>query len=45
VEQVSAKDWMRLVRDYNVRSRFLSRDTGRLARFINKLPYFRLKRS
>lgn len=44
VKQVSAKDWMLLVRDHNVRSFYLSKYAARLARFINKLPYFRLKR-
>jgi SAM-dependent methyltransferase len=44
VEQVSACDWMMLARDYNVRSLSLSKYAARLARFINKLPYFRFKR-
>jgi SAM-dependent methyltransferase len=44
VEHISARDWMLLVRDYNVRSLYLSKYAARLARFINKLPYFRLKR-
>lgn len=44
VEQVSARDWMLLARDYNVRSLYLSKYAAKLARFINKLPYFRLKR-
>ena len=43
-EQVSARDWMMLARDYNVRSLYLSKYAARLARFINKLPYFRSKR-
>ena len=45
VEQISAKDWMHLARDYNVRSLYLSKYLGRVARFIDKLPYFRLKRA
>jgi SAM-dependent methyltransferase len=44
VKQVSAGDWLLLARDYNVRSFYLSKYAARLARFINKLPYFRLKR-
>jgi len=44
VEQISVSDWMQLVRDYNVRSLYLSKYAVKLARFINKLPYFRLKR-
>ena len=44
VERVAARDWMLLVRDYHVRSLYLSKYAARLARFINKLPYFRLKR-
>lgn len=44
VKQVSAMDWIRLARDYNVRSHYLSRPAGWLARFINKLPYFKLMR-
>jgi len=45
VEQVSPKNWLLLAREYNVRSLYLSKYGGRLARFINKLPYFRLKRA
>lgn len=44
VEHVSARDWLRLAGDYNVRSLYFSRHAGWLARFINKLPYFRLNR-
>ncbi len=44
VEQVSVWDWMRLARDYNVRGHYLSKYAARLARFISKLPYLRLKR-
>jgi len=45
VEQVSPGDWIQLIRDYNVRSLYFSKFTGRLTRFINKLPYFRFKRA
>ncbi len=45
VEQTSARDWILLARDYNVRSLYLSKYAARLARFINKLPYFRIKHS
>jgi len=45
VEQVSTKDRTQLVSDYNVRSLYLSKYVGQLTRFINKLPYFRLKRA
>ena len=45
VEQVSTRDWLQLANDYHVRSLYLSRHVGRLARFINKLPYFRFKRA
>jgi SAM-dependent methyltransferase len=44
VEQVSSRDWIRLAKDYNVRTYYLSRPAGWLARFINKLPYFKLMR-
>jgi len=44
LEQASPRDWMLLARDYNVRSLYLSRYAAGLARFITKLPYFRLKR-
>jgi SAM-dependent methyltransferase len=44
VERVSTGDWWRLVRSYDVRSNFLSRYVGPVARFINKLPYFRIKK-
>jgi SAM-dependent methyltransferase len=44
VEHANAGDWMMLARDYNVRSLYLSKYAARLARFINKLPYFRFKR-
>ena len=43
VDKVSVKDWIRLTRDHNVRSSYLSKYAARLARFINKLPYFRLQ--
>jgi len=45
MEQVSPKNWLLLASDYNVRSLYLSKYGGRLARFINKLPYFRFKRA
>jgi SAM-dependent methyltransferase len=45
VEKVLPADWLHLVRDYHIRSLYLSKFVGRLARFINKLPYFRLKRA
>jgi SAM-dependent methyltransferase len=45
VEQVSARDWLLLAADHNVRSLYLSRYAAKLARFIAKLPYFRLKRA
>src|SRR6266498_172422 len=45
VEQTSARDWILLARDYNVRSLYLSKYAAMLARFINKLPYFRIKHS
>jgi 2-polyprenyl-3-methyl-5-hydroxy-6-metoxy-1,4-benzoquinol methylase len=45
VEQVSPRNWLLLARDYNVRSLYLSKYGGWLARFINKLPYFRFKRA
>ena len=44
VKHISARDWVLLVRDYNVRSLYLSKYSARPARFINKLPYFRLTR-
>lgn len=44
VERVALKDWGILVRDYDVRSIYLSRYFGTAARFINKLPYFRLRK-
>jgi SAM-dependent methyltransferase len=43
-EQVASQDWWALVRDYEVRSLYLSRYFGTAARFINKLPYFRFKK-
>jgi len=42
-ERIYVKEWMRLMRDYNVRSLYLSKYIRRLARFIDKLPYFRFK--
>lgn len=45
VEQVSLENWVLLAREYNVRSLYLSKYASRLARFINKIPYFRLKRA
>ena len=45
VEQVSSRNWLLLARDYNVRSLYLSKYAGWLARFINKLPYFRFKQA
>jgi SAM-dependent methyltransferase len=45
VEQVAVKDWIQLVKDYNVRSHYLSKYAAQPARFINKLPYFRLNRA
>jgi 2-polyprenyl-3-methyl-5-hydroxy-6-metoxy-1,4-benzoquinol methylase len=45
VERVSTKDWTQLVRDYNVRSVYLSKHARKAARFIDKLPYFRFKRA
>lgn len=45
VENVSTNDWIKLARDYNVRSLYLSRYAGRFARFIDKLPYVRFKRA
>ena len=44
VERVSARDWFKLARDYNVTSLYFSRHARWLAQFINKLPYFRLNR-
>jgi SAM-dependent methyltransferase len=44
VERVATRQWMLLARDYNVRSLYLSRHAAKLARFISKLPYFRMKR-
>lgn len=44
VDRVTAKDWMQLMQDYNVRSLYLSKYAAKLARFVNKLPYFRFKR-
>jgi 2-polyprenyl-3-methyl-5-hydroxy-6-metoxy-1,4-benzoquinol methylase len=41
LDRVSTEDWLFLIRDYNVRSIYLSRYTGRLARFIEKLAYYR----
>jgi SAM-dependent methyltransferase len=43
-ELVSTREWWALVKDYNTRSLYLSKYAGSLARFINKLPYFRKKR-
>jgi len=43
-KQVSVEDWFMLARDYNVRSLYLFRHAGGVARFINKLPYLRLNR-
>jgi SAM-dependent methyltransferase len=45
VEQVSLRNWLLLTCDYNIRSLYLSKYAGRLARFINKLPYFRFKQT
>jgi SAM-dependent methyltransferase len=42
--RVSSRDRLALLRDYQVRSFYLSRYFNRVARFIDKLPYFRLKR-
>jgi SAM-dependent methyltransferase len=44
VEQVSTKDWVELMQDYNVRSLYLSKYTDLLSRRLNKLPYFRFYR-
>ncbi|SRR6266540_3833252 len=44
VQQVSARDWIELVQDYNVRSRYLSKYADLLSRRLNKLPYFRFHR-
>jgi SAM-dependent methyltransferase len=43
-EHVSIRDRLALLHDYQVRSLYLSRYVNRVARFITKLPYFRLKR-
>lgn len=45
IGQVSAREWMLLARDSNVRSLYLSKYAAKLARFINKLPYFKLDRA
>jgi SAM-dependent methyltransferase len=44
VERTSARDWWGLVRDYNVRSYYLVRYVRPVAQFIDKLPYFRIKK-
>ena len=44
VQQVSARDWIGLVQDYNVRSLYLSKFTDLLSRRLNKLPYIRFRR-
>jgi len=41
----STTDRVSLLQDYNVRSLYLWRYTGRIARFIEKLAYFRVKRT
>lgn len=43
-ERVALSDWLALVRDYNVRSAWLSKYATSVARFVSKLPYFRLRR-
>ena len=35
-------NWLTLIRDYNVRNLYLSKYTHSMAKFIRKLPYFRL---
>jgi SAM-dependent methyltransferase len=45
LDKVSFRDWLFLIRDYNVRSTYLSRYAGKLARFIDKLAYFRLMKT
>lgn len=40
--KVSVRDWLTLMRDYHIRSTFLSRYFTKPARFIEKLPYFRM---
>ena len=44
MEHISIRDRIALLRDYQVRSFYLSQYANRVARFIDKLPYFRLKR-
>jgi SAM-dependent methyltransferase len=45
LNKVSTRDWLFLARDFNVRSTYFSRYSGRLARFIEKLAYFTLTRA
>jgi SAM-dependent methyltransferase len=44
VATVGAGDWIRLARNHDVRSLYLSRFAGSLARFVTKLPYVRVRR-
>ena len=43
--KLSTIDWLSLFQDYNVRSLYISKYTGRIARFIEKLAYFRVKKT